>query len=150
MLIHFSKKECAMSHIVKVLHTAKTGTRGGRDNGASRSSDGLLDIRFSTPGSARIGASPEQLFAAGWSASFATAIALAARKRKIALPADVSIDAEVDLNLGDGGHFLSARLNVRLQGLECSVAKDLVDEAAEICPYSKATRGNIEVAIKLV
>jgi osmotically inducible protein OsmC len=150
MLIHFSKKECAMSHIVKVLHTAKTGTTGGRDNGASRSSDGLLDVRLSTSGSARIGTNPEQLFAAGWSASFANAIALAARERKIALPANVSIDAEVDLNLGDGGHFLSARLNVRLPGLECSVAKDLIDEAAEICPYSKATRGNIEVTIKLV
>jgi lipoyl-dependent peroxiredoxin len=139
-----------MSHIVKVLHTAKTETRGGRDNGASRSSDGLLDIRLSTPGSARIGTNPEQLFAAGWSASFANAITLAACKRKIAPPADVRIDAEVDLNLGDGGHFLSARLSVRLPGLECSVAKELVDEATEICPYSRATRGNIEVTIWLV
>jgi osmotically inducible protein OsmC len=147
---HYPKKECAMSHIVKVLHTGKTETTGGRDNGASRSSDGLLDIRLSTPGSARIGTNPEQLFAAGWSASFATAIALAARKRRIALPAKISIDAEVDLNLGDGGHFLSIRLNVRLPGLERNVAKDLVDEAEKICPYSKATRGNIGVTIKLV
>jgi osmotically inducible protein OsmC len=72
-----------------------------------------------------------------------------ARKRKIALPAKVSIDAEVDLNLGDGGHFLSTRLNVRLPGLERNVAKDLVDEAEKICPYSKATRGNVGVTIKL-
>ena len=139
-----------MSHIVKVLHTAKIRTTGGRDNGASRSSDGLLDIRLSTPGSARIGTNPEQLFAACWSASLANAIALAARKRKIAPPTDVSIDAEVDVNLGDAGHFLSARLNVRLPGLDCSVAKDLVDEAAEICPYSKATHGNIKMTISLV
>ena len=139
-----------MSHIVKILHTAKTATAGGRDNGASRSSDGLLDIRLSTPGSARIGTNPEQLFAAGWSASFANAIALAARKRNIALPAKVSIDAEVDLNLGDGGYFLSTRLNVRIPDLERSAAKDLIDEAVEICPYSKATRGNIEVVIKLI
>jgi lipoyl-dependent peroxiredoxin len=150
VLILFSKKECAMSHIVKVLHTAKTGTTGGRDNGASRSSDGLLDIRLSTLGSARIGTNPERLFAAAWSASFADAIALAARKRNIAPPADVRIDAEVDLNLGDGGHFLSARLNVGLPGLECSVAEELVDEATEICPYSRATRGNIEVTVRLV
>jgi osmotically inducible protein OsmC len=139
-----------MSHIVKVLYTAKTGTTGGRDNGASRSSDGLLDIRLSTPGSARIGTNPEQLFAAGWSASFAKAIALAACKREIALPAKVSIDAEVDLNLVDGGYFLSARLNVRLPDLERNVAKDLVGEAEEICPYSKATRGNIQVTITLI
>jgi lipoyl-dependent peroxiredoxin len=139
-----------MNHIVKVLQTAKTETSGDRDNGASRSSDGLLDVRLSTPGSARIGTSPEQLFAAGWSASFATAIALAARKRRIALPAKISIDAEIDLNHGAGGHFISTRLNVRLPGLERNVAKDLIDEAEKICPYSKATRGNIEVTIKLV
>ena len=97
-----------MSRIGKVVYTAKTETIGGRENGASRSSDGLLDIRLSVPGSARIGANPEQLLAAGWSASFASEIALAARKRKIALPAEVSIDAEVDLNLGDDG-YLSQR-----------------------------------------
>ena len=139
-----------MNWITKVVYTAKTETIGGRDNGASRSSDGLLDIRLSTPGSARIGTNPEQLFAAGWSASFANAIAFAVSKRKIALPAKVSIDAEVDLNLGEGGYFLGARLNVRLPGLERNVAKDLVEEAQEICPYSKAIRGNIEVTIKLV
>jgi osmotically inducible protein OsmC len=138
-----------MSLIAKVVYTAKTKTTGGRENGATRSFDGLLDIRLATPGSARIGTNPEQLFAAGWSASFANAIAVAARKRKIALPADVSIDAEVDLNLGDGSYFLSTRLNVRIPGLERDVAKTLVDEAERICPYSTATRGNIKVTIKL-
>ena len=136
-----------MNQVSRVVYTAKTSTTGGRESGASRSSDGVLDIRLSTPGSARIGTNPEQLFAAGWSASFA--IALAARKRNIALPAEVSIDAEVGLNVGGGGNFLSARLMVRLPGLEGNIAKALVDEAEEICPYSKATRGNIEVAIKL-
>jgi osmotically inducible protein OsmC len=144
-----TSRKCTMSRIAKVVYTATTKTTGGRENGASRSLDGLLDIRLSTPGSARIGTNPEQLFAAGWSASFANAIALAARKRKIVLPADVSIDAELDLNLGDGGYFLSTRLKVTLPGLERNVAKVLVDEAEEICPYSKATRGNIEVAIGL-
>ncbi len=109
-----------------------------------------MDIRFSTPGSARIGTNPEQLFAAGWSACFESAIALAAGKAKIALPARASIHAEVDLNLGADGYILSARLNVRLPGLERDAAKALVDEAHRICPYSKATRGNIEVAIELV
>ena len=139
-----------MSRIAKVVYTAKTETTGGRENGAARSSDGLLDIRLSVPGSARIGANPEQLFAAGWSTSFVSAIALVARKRKVALPVGVSIDAEVDLNIGDDGYFLSARLNVRLPGLERNVAEGLVDEAHKNCPYSKATRGNIEVTIKLV
>ena len=73
-----------MSHIVKVLHTAKTETTGDRDNGTSRSSDGLLGIKLSTPGSARIGANPEQLFAAGWLACFEGALGIAARKMKIA------------------------------------------------------------------
>ena len=134
----------------KVAYTAKTHTTGGRENGASRSSDGRLDIKLSTPGSARIGTNPEQLFAAGWSACFESAIGLAARKRKITLPADVAIDAEVDLNLADGGYFLRARLNVSLPGVEREVAQALVDEADQICPYSKATRGNIDVAINLV
>ena len=139
-----------MSHIVKVLYTAKTGTTGGREYGASRSSDGLLDIRLATPGSARIGANPEQLFAAAWSASLESAIALAARRRKIVLPADLAIDAEVDLCLADGAYFLQARLNVSLPGVEREVAQALVDEAHQTCAYSKATRGNIDVVINLV
>jgi lipoyl-dependent peroxiredoxin len=132
------------------MYTAKTRTTGGRENGASRSSDGRLDIRFSTPGPERIGTNPEQLFAAGWSACFESAVVLAARNRKIHLPADVTIDAEVELNLGDDGYFLRTRLNVRLPGVERKIAQALVDEAQEICPYSKATRGNIEVTINLV
>jgi osmotically inducible protein OsmC len=131
----------------KVVYTAKTRTTGGRENGAS---DGHLDIKLSTPGSARIGTNPEQLFAAGWSACFESAVGLAARKMKIILPADPAIDAEVDLNLADGGYFLRARLNVSLPGVEPEVARALVDEAHQICPYSKATRGNIDVAINLV
>ena len=139
-----------MSQTGKVVYTAKTRTAGGRENGAARSSDGRLDVRLSTPGSARIGTNPEQLFAAGWSACFESAIALAAHERKIVLPADVAIDAEVDLNLADSGYFLTARLNVSLPGVERAVAQALVDEAHKICLYSKATRGNIDVAINLV
>jgi len=139
-----------MSQTAKVIYTAKTHTTGGRENGASRSSDGHLDVRLSTPGSARIGTNPEQLFAAGWSACFESAIALVARKRKITLPADVAIDAEMDLHMADSGYFLSARLNVSLPGVDRNTAQTVIDEAHQICPYSKATRGNIDVAIKLV
>jgi lipoyl-dependent peroxiredoxin len=134
----------------KVVYTAKTHTTGGRENGASRSSDGRLDIKLSTPGSVRIGTNPEQLFAAGWSACFESAIGIAARKSKIALPPDLAIDAEVDLHLADSGYFLSARLNISLPGIEREVARTLVEEADQLCPYSKVTRGNIDVAINLV
>jgi osmotically inducible protein OsmC len=134
----------------KVVYTAKTHTSGGRENGASRSSDGRLDVKLSLPGSARIGTNPEQLFAAGWSACFESAIGIAAHKRKIALPAGLTIDAEVDLHLGDDGYFLGTRLNVSLPGIEREVARTLVEEAEQLCPYSKATRGNIDVAINLV
>jgi Ohr subfamily peroxiredoxin len=133
----------------KVIYAAGTHTIGGRENGTSRSSDGRLDVKLSLPGSARIGTNPEQLFAAGWSACFESAIGLAAHKRKIAL-ADLTIDAEVDLHLGDDGYFLSTRLNISLPGIEREVARTLVEDAEQLCPYSKATRGNIDVAINLV
>jgi Ohr subfamily peroxiredoxin len=101
-----------MTQIEKVLYTAKTHTTGGRENGASRSSDGRLDIKLSTPGAAGIGTNPEQLFAAGWSACFEGAMGLAARKMKISLPADLAIDAEVDLCKTGDAYFLQARLNI--------------------------------------
>ena len=139
-----------MSDIVKILYTAKTGTTGGREYGTSRSSDGLLDIRLAIPGSARIGANPEQLFAAAWSASLESAIALAARQRTIVFPDGLAIEAEVDLCVADGAYFLQARLNVGLPGVEREVAQALVNEAQQTCAYSKATRGNIDVLINLV
>ena len=139
-----------MAQLGKVLHTAKTRTTGGRENGLSRSSDGRLDVRLSTPGAARIGANPEQLFAAGWSACFEGAMGLVAHERNIALPLDLAVDAEVDLCAGDGGYFLRARLNVSVPGVERDVAQALVDEAHKICPYSKATRGNIDVVISVL
>jgi Ohr subfamily peroxiredoxin len=139
-----------MTQLGKVLYTAKTHTTGGREHGASRSSDGRLDIRLSTPGGPGSGTNPEQLFAAGWSACFEGAMGLAARKMKIALPADLAIDAEVDLCLNDGGYFLQARLNVSLTGVDGEVAQALVDAAHQTCPYSKAVRGNINVVINLV
>ena len=133
----------------QVLYTAKVHTTGGRE-GASRSSDGRLDIKLSPFGSTTDGTNPEQLFAAGWSACLEVTMGLAARKMKIALPADTAIDAEVDLCLTDGAYFLQARLNVRLPGLERDVAQALVEAAHQTCPYSNATRGNIDVVINLV
>lgn len=138
-----------MSEAEKVLYTGKTRTTGGRD-GASRSDDGRLDVKLSTPGSSRPGTNPEQLFAAGWSACFIGAIGLAAGQRKVALPADLAVDTEVDLRNRDGGYFLQARLNVSLPGIDADVARQLVDAAHQTCPYSKATRGNIDVTINLV
>jgi len=134
----------------KVLYTAKVHTTGGRERGVARSSDGRIDLKLSTPGGPGSGTNPEQLFAAGWSACFEGAIGHAARKMKVALPADTAIDAEMDLCNTDGAYFLRARLNVSLPGLEHYVAQALVDTAHETCPYSKATRGNIDVTINLV
>lgn len=133
----------------KLLYTAKTHTTGGRD-GASRSSDGRLEVKLSSPGAAGNGTNPEQLFAAGWSACFEGAMSLAARKMKVALPPDFAIDAEVDLNLADSGYFLAARLNVSLPGVPRETAQALIDSAHEICPYSRAIRGNVDVTTTLV
>jgi Ohr subfamily peroxiredoxin len=135
----------------KLVYTAKTHTTGGRDNGTARSSDGRLEINLSIPGGAGTGTNPEQLFAAGWSACFLGAMAAVARKRKMRLPADAAIDAEVDLNLNvaDGTYHLRVRLNVGLPGIDRTLAQDIVNEAHQICPYSRATRGNIDVTIIL-
>ena len=138
-----------MAEMEKVLYTATTHTTGGRD-GASRSDDGRLDVKLSTPGSAGTGTNPEQLFAAGWSACFLSAMKIVASKMKIMLPSEAAIDAEVDLCLTDRGHVLNARLNVRLPGLEREVAQSIAEAAHQVCPYSKATRGNIDVVINVV
>ena len=138
-----------MSTSEKVLYTAKTRTTGGRE-GESRSHDGRLEVRLSSPGTKGNGTNPEQLFAAGWSACFEGAMGLAARKMKITLPPDLAIDAEVDLYLADGAYSLQARLNVSVPGVEPEVAQALVDAAHQTCPYSKAIRGNVPVVINLV
>ncbi|MDQ0016977.1 Ohr subfamily peroxiredoxin [Variovorax boronicumulans] len=138
-----------MTSTEKILYTGKTHTTGGRD-GASTSSDGRLDVKLSSPGGPGTGTNPEQLFAAGWSACFIGAMGLAAGKLKIKLPADLAVDAEVDLANTDGAYFLKARLNVSVPGIERDVVQSLVDAAHQTCPYSKATRGNIDVTINVV
>ena len=138
-----------MSSNEKILYTGKTHTTGGRD-GASTSSDGRLDVKLSSPGGPGTGTNPEQLFAAGWSACFIGAMGLAAGKLKVKLPADLAVDTEVDLANTDGAYFLKARLNVSVPGIERDVVQSLVDAAHQTCPYSKATRGNIDVTINVV
>jgi Ohr subfamily peroxiredoxin len=138
-----------MTKIEKTLYTAHTHTTGGRD-GAARASDGRLDVKLSPPGTAGAGTNPEQLFAAGWSACFIGAMGIAARGLGVALPADTAVDAEVDLGMNGDAYLLAARLNVSLPGLDATTARSIVDAAHQTCPYSKATRGNIDVAINLV
>jgi Ohr subfamily peroxiredoxin len=134
----------------KVLYTARAHTTGGREGGNSRTSDGRLDVKFSLPGGPGNGTNPEQLFAVGWSGCFLSAIKLVAAKMKVTLPPDVAVNPEVDLCAGDDGYSLQARLNVSLPGLDRGLAQKILDGAHETCPYSKATRGNISVAINLV
>jgi osmotically inducible protein OsmC len=133
----------------KVIYTAITHASGGRD-GAARSSDGQLDVKLARPGASDEGTNPEQLFAAGWSACFISSMEVAARARNITLPADRAVDAEVDLYLDDGAYFLRARLDVSLPGMDLAAAQALVAAGHEICPYSKATRGNVDVTVRLV
>jgi osmotically inducible protein OsmC len=138
-----------MSPFEKVLYTAKARTTGGRE-GASRTSDGRVDIKLSTPGSLGAGTNPEQLFAAGWSACFLSAIKIVAAKTKVAIPPEPFIDAEIDLGTAHGVFGLAARLNISLPGMEHQAALDLVAAAHQVCPYSRATRGNIDVAINVL
>ena len=143
--------ESSATHLEKVLYTARTHSAGGREGGTSRTDDGRLDVNFTLPGTAGTGTNPEQLFAAGWSTCFIGAVKRVAALKRIKLPAEVAIDAEVDFGLTEDSHFgLSARLNVSLPGVDPKVARTLVDEAHQTCPYSRATRGNIDVEINLV
>src|SRR2546423_8137445 len=136
---------------IKVRYTAKTHTSGGRRGGVSRSDDGRLDVKFSVPGLPGTGTNPEQLFAAGWSACFISAMGLVASKMKVTVPADAAIDAEIDLGNSGDVYFLRARLNVSLPGLEREVAQAIVDAThGETCAYSNATRGNVEVTVNVV
>jgi lipoyl-dependent peroxiredoxin len=132
------------------LYTAKTHTVGGREHGIAKSSDGILDIKLTPPGTGGNGTNPEQLFAAGWSACFEGALGIVANKMRIALPEDTAIDAEVDLAADKSGFFLQARLNISLPGLDREVSQQLVDFAEQTCPYSKAIKGNVKAEYNLV
>ena len=138
-----------MTQAAKTLYTARIHTSGGRHDGISRSSDGRLDVKLSPPGGAGIGTNPEQLFAAGWSACFEGAMAIAAKTKGLTLPEGVAIDAEVSLLHGDDGYSLGARLNVSVPGIEPELARQIVEMAHRTCPYSKAIKGNIDAIVVL-
>ena len=108
----------SITPVEKVIYTAKAHTTGGRDGGASRTSDGRLEVKLSVPGTPGTGTNPEQLFAVGWSACFLSAIRIVAARMKVRLPPDVAVDAEVDLGTTNGAYLIQARLNVSLRGIE--------------------------------
>src|SRR5271168_5055827 len=134
-----------MTKLERVLYTARAHTTGGRDGGTSRTDDGRLQVALSMPGTPGTGTNPEQLFAAGWSSCFLSAVKIVAATQKIALPNDLSIDAEIDLGLVQGIHHIAARLNVNLPRMDEATAHGLIEAASHRCPYSLATSGNIEV-----
>jgi Ohr subfamily peroxiredoxin len=138
-----------MTKIDKVLYTGKTRTSAGGRNGSARSDDGRLDIKLSSPGTGT-GTNPEQLLAAGWSACFIGAMGIAAKAINLELPADLTVDAEIDLGTNAGGYQLGARLYASLPGVPREVAQSVVDTAHATCPYSKALRAGIDVTVTLV
>lgn len=133
----------------KTLYTANVHVTGGRE-GRARSSDGRLDIKLAPPGGRGEGTNPEQLFAAGWSACFEGAMAIAAKAKGVSLPADVAVDAEVELRHGDDGYSLAACLNVSVPGLDPELAHQIITAAHSTCPYSKAIKNNIDAVVTLV
>lgn len=133
----------------KVIYTARATTTGGRE-GSSRSDDGLLDVKLSPPkamGGAGTATNPEQLFAAGYSACFMGAMKHVASLKKIAVPAEATISAEVDIGPIPQGFGIAVRMTISLPGMDRAVAQDLVDTAHQVCPYSNATRGNVDVRL---
>jgi Ohr subfamily peroxiredoxin len=145
-----SASESSANQTAKLLYTAKAHTTGGREGGSSRTSDGRLDVKLTVPGGPGNGTNPEQLFAVGWSACFLSAIKHVAYEKKMKLPTDPVVDADVDLRKGSDGFSLAVRLNVSLPGLERQAALEILESAHKTCPYSKATRGNIDVVTNLV
>lgn len=147
-----------MSKIEKVLVTGKTHTKASTAGASSRGHDGSLDIELSSPGAkpahvfSAIQPHPtaEQLFAGAWSGCYIAAIGLVAKEKKVELPTDLSVDIEVDLGQTGKAYFIQARFNVRVPGVAQEVAEDIAHAAHEICPYSKAVRGNIDVSLNVL
>ncbi|MCY1411192.1 Organic hydroperoxide resistance protein OhrB [compost metagenome] len=137
---------------IQALYTATATATGGRD-GRAVSSDGILDVKLTTPkelgGAGGEATNPEQLFAAGYSACFIGAIKFVAGQKKVKVPADASITGKVGIGQIPGGFGLEVELNINLPGLDRAVAEDLVAAAHQVCPYSNATRGNIDVRLNV-
>ena len=142
-----------MTKLEKVLYTARATSTGGRE-GTSKSSDGVLDVKLTTPkelgGNGAVGTNPEQLFAAGYSACFIGAMKVVAGKMKVALPAETSITADVGIGPIPAGFGIQAALAVSIPGVDRAIAEQIVQAAHQVCPYSNATRGNIDVTLTVV
>lgn len=144
-----------MSNITKVLTTGKTRTTGSDAAIISGNHEGTLNINLSAQGGlgehsfAAVQAHPtaEQLFAGAWSACYIAAVGIVAKEKKVALPADTAVEIEVDLGMGGNAYFIQARINLNVPGVAHDVALDIAHAADAICPYSKATRGNIDIAL---
>ncbi|MEO8057496.1 MAG: organic hydroperoxide resistance protein [Burkholderiales bacterium] len=136
--------------IEKVLYTAHATSTGGRE-GTSKSSDGVLDVKLTTPkemgGNGAVGTNPEQLFAAGYSACFLGAMKYVAGTQKIALPATTTIAADVGIGQIPAGFGIQVAMTITIPGMERAAAEKLVQAAHGVCPYSNATRGNIDVTL---
>lgn len=135
----------------KVVYTAQATATGGRD-GRARTSDGKVDVKLNPPvemGGKGDGTNPEQLFACGYSACFLGALKLVAGNEKVAVPADASITGLVGIGPIPNGFGIQVELKIMLPGMERALAKSLVDKAHILCPYSNATRGNVEVTLTL-
>ena len=139
--------------IEKALYTATATATGGRA-GTAKSSDGVLDLALTTPkelgGNGATGTNPEQLFAAGYSACFIGAMKFVAMQQKVALPADTSISADVGIGPIPQGFGIQVALHVKIPGMDKAAAQKLVEAAHQVCPYSNATRGNVEVSLEVV
>ena len=142
-----------MNKLEKVLYTAHATSTGGRE-GTAKSDDGVLDLKLTTPksmgGSGAVGTNPEQLFAAGYSACFIGAMKVVAAKQKLTLPADTSIAADVGIGPIPQGFGIQVALHVHVPNMDKAQAKAIVDAAHQVCPYSNATRGNVEVTLDVV
>jgi lipoyl-dependent peroxiredoxin len=134
----------------KILYTAKSTVTGGRD-GRAVSSDQVLNVALATPrelgGAGGAGTNPEQLFAAGYSACFLSALKLVAGKQKVALPAESSITGTVGIGPAAKGFALKVQLDIAVPGLPREQVQQFVEQAHQVCPYSNATRGNVDVAL---
>jgi osmotically inducible protein OsmC len=139
--------------VATVLYRAYAKATGGRD-GRAVSSDNVLDVKLTTPkelgGAGGVGTNPEQLFAAGYSACFIGAMKFVAARDKIAIPADVSVEGNVGIGAIPAGFGIEVELKISLPGLDRAVAEELIAKAHGVCPYSNATRNNIDVNLVLV
>ena len=142
-----------MNVLQNVAYTAKATATGGRE-GVAKSDDGRLNVNLSTPkglgGDDGQGTNPEQLFAAGYAACFIGALKFVAGSEKIALPSDTHINSEVSIGAIEGGCGIAVILAVSLGDMDKTAAQELVNKAHQVCPYSNATRGNIEVELSVI